>query len=57
MAVKQISVILNNVPGSFAALAHILDLETPQRQELLETLDARRSLWVRIERTDAHIIS
>lgn len=27
MSVKQISVILNNVPGSFAALAHILDLE------------------------------
>ncbi|MBN1471424.1 MAG: hypothetical protein JW925_06575 [Syntrophaceae bacterium] len=27
MAVKQISVILNNVPGSFATLTHILDLE------------------------------
>jgi len=27
MPVKQISVILNNVPGSFAALTHILDLE------------------------------
>jgi len=27
MPVKQISVILNNVPGSFATLTHILDLE------------------------------
>ena len=27
MSVKQISVILNNVPGSFATLTHILDLE------------------------------
>ncbi len=27
MAVKQISVILNNVPGAFATLTHILDLE------------------------------
>jgi hypothetical protein len=27
MSVKQISVILNNVPGSFAKLTHILDLE------------------------------
>ncbi|PKN70200.1 MAG: hypothetical protein CVU54_06225 [Deltaproteobacteria bacterium HGW-Deltaproteobacteria-12] len=27
MAVKQISVLLGNVPGSFAKLSHILDLE------------------------------
>ncbi|PKN68552.1 MAG: acetolactate synthase [Deltaproteobacteria bacterium HGW-Deltaproteobacteria-10] len=27
MAVKQISVLLGNVPGSFARLSHILDLE------------------------------
>ena len=27
MAVKQISVLLGNVPGSFARLTHILDLE------------------------------
>lgn len=27
MSVKQISVLLDNVPGSFAKLAHILDLE------------------------------
>jgi len=32
-------------PGSLAdLLAHILDLETPQRQELLETLDANERL-------------
>ncbi len=44
MAVKQISVLLGNVPGSFAKLSHILDLEDISTKAVLAASTTENSM-------------